>query len=376
MLADCEGLEGGEREPSGVKFKSKWRREEERKARLDEGYFKAQRIASQYKLEWSVGEDSKTRGFAVTHLYPRLLYAFSDVIVFVLHNARQQHQQSVDRPIAYLTIDRVIEQVFEKLLTWAVNAIETSSNQPILPHAIIVLNKHEDYPNLSGSSTNTKDILRDMSPVIEVNKTFLKCAEYWRERGKPIHNLEELIRCYCSSIEILRVPRRDRPQLVHDRVKQLQVLVSNSCSAAQTTRSRTGMLLDMHDFQAYMQEAFTVFSMKLDSPFDFTVVSLRRSQLLADFSGNLLKLLRGVVDIWKHNLEVPMQEILLEITCLATSSIMLDTARHRDKGSPTDIFPRYVKTGKFSQLVTVKPASRSETIVKCFCTESTPTCRV
>lgn len=88
MLVDCEGLEGGEREPSGATFKSKWRREDEKKARLDRDFFKTQRIVSEYELQWSTGEGSKTRGFAVTHLYPRLLYAFSDVIVFVLHNAR------------------------------------------------------------------------------------------------------------------------------------------------------------------------------------------------------------------------------------------------------------------------------------------------
>ncbi len=54
----------------------------------DRDYFKALRISSEYELQWSVGDGGKTRGFAVTHLYPRLIYAFSDVIVFVLHNAR------------------------------------------------------------------------------------------------------------------------------------------------------------------------------------------------------------------------------------------------------------------------------------------------
>lgn len=96
----------------------------------------------------------------------------------------------------------MIEQVFEKLVTWAVNAIETSSNQPILPHAIIVLNKHDDYLKLGGAPTNTKDILNDISHVIDLNKTFLKWAEYWRERGKPIKTLSDLVLCYYSSIEV------------------------------------------------------------------------------------------------------------------------------------------------------------------------------
>ncbi|GAB1318162.1 FabD/lysophospholipase-like protein [Madurella fahalii] len=291
---------------AGAKFKFERRRDEETKARLDENYFKSQRILSEYELQWSIGEGSKTRGFAVTHLYPRLIYAFSDVIVFVLHNAR------------------VIEQVFEKLVTWAVNAIEASANQPLLPHAIIVLNKHEDFTMLGGSPAETSDILQDISHVIDLNETFSKWADYWRTRGKPISTLSDLIHCYYSSIKILRVPGRDRPQLVHDRVKQLQMSISESCIAAQTSRSRAGMLLDIQDLQTYMQEAFTTFSAKIDSSFDFTRVSLRMSHLSADFGGNLLKLLRGVVNF------------------IIASYIMLDAARHSDKGRPSDIFPRYI----------------------------------
>lgn len=88
LLADCEGLDGGEREPLGAKFKKKWRDEDERAARLDEAFFKAKGVISEYELQWSTKTGCKSRGFAVTHLYPRLLYAFSDVIVFVLRNPR------------------------------------------------------------------------------------------------------------------------------------------------------------------------------------------------------------------------------------------------------------------------------------------------
>jgi len=202
MLVDCEGLEGGEREPSGAKSKRKSREDDERYARLNEDFFKAQRLVREYELQWSVGAGSKTRGFAVTHLYPRLLYAFSDVIVFVLRNARYVQTFYSMFFLFFLTADRVIEQVFEKLVTWAVNAIETSSNQPILPHAIIVLNNHEDYAGPGYTSLNTSDILQDVSHIIELNKTFATLARFWRERGKPIRTLSELLLCYYSSIEV------------------------------------------------------------------------------------------------------------------------------------------------------------------------------
>jgi energy-coupling factor transporter ATP-binding protein EcfA2 len=87
LFADCEGLEGGEREPVGSRY---------RKIRVQSGRL-AERVAyptprAQYSSErqivWADTPARRTRQFAVTHLYPRLLYTFSDTIVFVLKNPR------------------------------------------------------------------------------------------------------------------------------------------------------------------------------------------------------------------------------------------------------------------------------------------------
>ncbi|KAH6848113.1 hypothetical protein B0I37DRAFT_376721 [Chaetomium sp. MPI-CAGE-AT-0009] len=318
MMVDCEGLDGGELDPAGAKFRFKRRKEEEKKAMEDKDYFKALRICSEYELQWSFGDGGKTRGFAVTHLYPRLIYAFSDVIVFVLHNAR------------------VIEQVFEKLITWAANAIETSANQPLLPHVIIVLNKHEDF-----ESADTSTILEDISSVIEKNTTLSKWANHWRERGKTIDGLSDLVHCYYSSVEIMRIPGKDRPQLVHDRVKELQALIAKSCNEAQMARSRAGMLLEIEGLQTFMHEAFSTFAEKLDSPFDFIKSSLLMSRHSTDFSNNLLQLLRGVVDLWKDK-DVSAFQLLEETNWLVASCINLDATRQGVRGTPSDIMVRYV----------------------------------
>jgi len=92
LLADCEGLNGGNREPEGATLKKQFMEEDERAARNDDNFFKRQKVAYEYPLQWSInGTRTRSRGFAVTHVYPRLLYAFSDVIVFVLKNHRWVH---------------------------------------------------------------------------------------------------------------------------------------------------------------------------------------------------------------------------------------------------------------------------------------------
>lgn len=132
--------------------------------------------------------------------------------------------------------------------------------------------------------------------------------------------------------KIMRVPGKDRLQLVHDRVKELQKLIAGSCTAAQTARSRAGLLLEIEGLQTYMHEAFSTFSEKLDSPFDFIKASLLMSSLSTEFSNSLLRLLRGVVDLWKDKVKVSAFELIFEICWLIASCINLDATRQGVQG--------------------------------------------
>ena len=82
LYADCEGLDAGEVLPKSVQAKKITRQEAKRLARKA---FSSTRVRS---LDWANTEKTCTRHFAVTELYPRLLYTFSDVVVFVLRNVK------------------------------------------------------------------------------------------------------------------------------------------------------------------------------------------------------------------------------------------------------------------------------------------------
>ena len=88
LFADCEGLEGGERVPLGARFKR--RDKASNIGRIGSFEKKVQRAqhTSEREITWADSNAKKSREFAVTQLYPRLLYTFSDVIVFVLKNPR------------------------------------------------------------------------------------------------------------------------------------------------------------------------------------------------------------------------------------------------------------------------------------------------
>jgi hypothetical protein len=87
LYADCEGLDGGEREPLGATFRRRRQSSIAQTQSSEESAFRA-RYSSERALVWTDSPTRRTRHFAVSNLYPRLLFTFSDVIIFVLRNPR------------------------------------------------------------------------------------------------------------------------------------------------------------------------------------------------------------------------------------------------------------------------------------------------
>ncbi|KAI3317161.1 hypothetical protein HD806DRAFT_515838 [Xylariaceae sp. AK1471] len=326
LYADCEGLEGGEREPLGAMFKRKRRQDySSQDPEIEANSFKT-KVISERELHWANEPRARGREFAVTNLYPRLLYTFSDVIVFVLRNPR------------------VIEHVFERLIQWAAAAIETSSNQPVLPHAIIALNatEHDLEDRLWDVRDCTETILIDLGQTVNNNVTFKKLAQFWRERGKRIDNLLDLILCYYSSIQIIRLPAEGRPKLIEEQIQKLYHGTLAGCIAARCARYQARMLLDVEDLNEYLQEAFSHYSKTLDSPFDFVQASSRNSPIPPDFGGNILKLALDMMRNLKPEIHTDARRLFFELSYMVASCIMLDSARHNNKGSAAQIFPKYI----------------------------------
>lgn len=85
LFADCEGLTGGTREPMGAIFKKKHRKAGAEASAKDRPTVPK---ISEREISWADSALRRSRKFAVTNFYPRLLHTFSDVVVFVLREAR------------------------------------------------------------------------------------------------------------------------------------------------------------------------------------------------------------------------------------------------------------------------------------------------
>ena len=79
-----------------------------------------------------------------------------------------------------------------------------SSNQPVLPHAIIALNASENDidPELWNVDIATERILESLSRTVNQNATFRRYAQFWRERKRQVDNVEQLMLSYYSSVQV------------------------------------------------------------------------------------------------------------------------------------------------------------------------------
>ena len=75
FYADAEGLDAGEANPIGASSRRKNRR-------------RTIRGGGKRTLVWADTPKRQERPFIVSELYPRLLYTFSDIVVFVLRNEK------------------------------------------------------------------------------------------------------------------------------------------------------------------------------------------------------------------------------------------------------------------------------------------------
>lgn len=76
LYADCEGLTGGENTPRGMA------------SQLITDTAKKGKNKLRKRISWANNPKMQSREFAVSSLFPRILYTFSDVVVFVLREAR------------------------------------------------------------------------------------------------------------------------------------------------------------------------------------------------------------------------------------------------------------------------------------------------
>ncbi|KAI1342705.1 hypothetical protein F5Y15DRAFT_373717 [Xylariaceae sp. FL0016] len=324
LYVDCEGLSGGEAVPKQLRMQD------------DTGYSpttgsRPRRHTSPRKIEWAETPQTQKREFAVSQLYPRILYTFSDVVVFVLRNPRSFEST-----------------VLSKLIRWGAASIDKSINQPALPHAIIVLNATDANvdENEWDVAKATKMLLTDIQDAIFREPVLRDYVQTWRRRGRQLDTTKDLLECYYASISVVRVPYKGSYMLMDEQAGKLSDLIKERCAASQAKKKQMRMLANTERLQFYLQAAYDHFTRDLNTPFDFVKETLRHSPVSRNFEGNILNLALSIKDgkcdpALKNNAE----EIFRVIGPMVASCVMFDAVRQNIPGTVSRLLnDRYSKS--------------------------------
>ncbi|KAH6656249.1 hypothetical protein BKA67DRAFT_514151 [Truncatella angustata] len=317
LLCDCEGLSGGEMLPKQLR---------NRADDLANGY----KTSQSRKIAWAKTPNTRKREFAVAQLYPRILYTFSDVVVFVLRNPRAFEST-----------------VLPKLLKWGAASIDKSLNQPVLPHAVIVLNATE--PGVDEKEwdvdTATQMLMSDIAGAVHREPVIQDYVTQWRKRGKHIGSTKELLECYYASVSVVRIPYKGSYMLMNDQSGKLADLIRDRAQLSHLRKRKVRMLATPEKLQFYLHAAFDHFTTDLDTPFDFIKETLRHSPVSRNFEGNILNLALAIRDRAANSkVKNNAKQIFRAMVPIIASCVMFDTVRQNLLGTASRLLDdRYAK---------------------------------
>lgn len=334
LYADCEGFEGGERTPLGARVTS--RRKTGMGGMTGMGIdMEAMETSSRdhvhsRPIEWATSEETRQREYAVTALYPRLLYTFSDCVVFVLRNPKTFQSA-----------------VLGKLLDWGASSLEKSINQPALPHCVVAVNGTDPGVDDQEWDVNyaTQSLLssvRGALDVVEGVPHFRALADHWRSLGKHIYTVEDLILRYYSSFKVIRIPAKPRYTTINEQVGKLQAIIKSNCEESFRNKRRARMLSTADELNTYLQSGFDHFTTHLNIPFDFMRISLLSNPIPNDFGGHILQLCTTISSQQPNHQPGRISWLFERLSVMLASCVLLDCARFR-KGRVDELFSNYEK---------------------------------
>ncbi|KAJ3538427.1 hypothetical protein NM208_g5905 [Fusarium decemcellulare] len=226
--------------------------------------------------------DSESRARIVKTLYPRLLYAFSDVVCFVTNNAKASQS--------------ILDQTFQ----WAKDGHERTLNQRVRPGLIIVLNKMgaDSHDGLSSVEEATRRLLSSF----QRSTRFRELQSKWRARGRTIENSEQLIYCYYDYFRVVSIPQHTQtsPVIVENISHQLRVLyneIIDMSANIHRKRQSLNMDLDISDLNAHVHRSISSLGKDLNNSLDFHELSDGDSALPRQFSEHLSQLMARMAKI-------------------------------------------------------------------------------
>ncbi|KAF8462152.1 acyl transferase/acyl hydrolase/lysophospholipase [Kalaharituber pfeilii] len=321
LYADCEGLEGGNADPQAlIEIKEALIKHSKLCGLRDHG-----RRLRRIKI-LNISGHEPSRDWMVKQFYPRILYTFSDLICYVTRNLR------------------TFEAIVERLIRWADGVFEHSVNQPLLPHAIVIVNAFEETVSTGSWYTTglTEQLLNKYSDTIGSNPILRRLTHRWRNVGKNVANLKELISCYYSGFDVVCIPHHKMAPglLLVQQYQKFYETIGKAVAITGEIRNVNGLLWNWNDLEMYLGYAFDHYGQNSNKPFDFLNAAFRHYPVRSNFHTHILMAAIRLINPQTTKMKVNIFEVLAPLVAVC---ILLDVCRKRLPALEQEVIEKYKK---------------------------------
>lgn len=325
LFADCEGFDGGN-QSSAARMVDKARKSA--KAKDEQWSIKAKNWVSDFikatmrtltrPLSWSESVKGY-RQVALEQLFPRLLYNFSDVIVYVLAESES----------------RKIGKVLGELIKWSEKSAVAAINRSSLPSLIVVLNQSDTSGTDWDPKTTTNRILQENEGIITNNAALAELKAQLERLGRNHDSLKDILRSSYNSVEFIRIPRGKDLSRLASQLQILRQMIRAAANNSQQAKEATNTLLNSEHQDAFYHLAFDHFSKYENEPFDYMETFFSIHPLPINFANTLVDLFRatqkGLAAKHQPSSEALAQDFLKVIVPVVSSAVAIDLARSSEK---------------------------------------------
>jgi hypothetical protein len=278
FYADCEGFHGGEVAPPGSFAVQKELNQTGLARTVFNNWFQyvVGRVRKRTVNFTSDHDQGRPRDAAVRKIFPRLLYNFSDVVIFVVSASAA----------------RSLHEGFEKIIDWASASRGTATNRVSPPRLIVVINHADEGAEWDPDKT-TDEIFEEQKGLLEGNTKIREHKESFEERNIPIVDLEDLLCKSYRSVKFIRVPRGHIRSQLSIQLQLLSKLIDQGSKESQMEKDEAGMLLPSRDQDNFYQLAFDHFVKHPDKPFNFLAGLLKLHPMANSLSNNVSRILQA-----------------------------------------------------------------------------------
>ncbi|KAL2857609.1 hypothetical protein BJX68DRAFT_263171 [Aspergillus pseudodeflectus] len=277
LFADSEGLSGGNQTPFGASMEA---------------------IAgiARKVIPWKQSAHKITREYCVEHIYPRILYAFSDVLCYVI-------QQD----------PRVVETLVSRMIAWADKARNASLNQVTLPRVILILNNvalsDKERAVWEDGKLATELVIDNLKACTHLSPGLQEIADRWNgilDQGDHVHSVMDLFLRYFQSISVVYMPPRGKPQeaaVFYGQVQRLRHEILDSSQKVGVERLMSFNQVDSRCLESLLNIGIEHFFNKLDEPFDFFQIARMNRPLSKSIGDNATYLMTTMEETeanWKQ----------------------------------------------------------------------------